>query len=1544
MDNPQPVAAQHATLHFEREVVNTGGVNIFGIYNAPAPPPPPADRAQAEMWLFGEPVALAERRFSGWLDPRAGVVTQRRRPEGRELAAWCASRPPVLARLVTGPGGQGKTVLAEQLCQQMRADGWLAGLVALPPVNWRAQEVQAVTRSVPHLHAWAQTLAAAAHAAALPEVKGVLLVVDYADSFADVATALLDSVVAARHRHVPVRLLLLARHAGRWWTELVLRYSGGLVEPQAIVLPALQDSHVPDGHERAELTTQLWVEAVEAFTAKAITEGLTPQRPDPSHAGSLGRFATTLELYADALNHVLDAALPTTMDSALRPADPVGHLLHTHEYRQLALALAAAAPGAYLGPQPMRLLDVLCLRVAGGQAEAARALSALPELAALPAPVMRELVAALAALYPGATGKDAWSAPRPDRLADLHLLAGAADALSDGDWAAHVVAVAATGSETEAAQTVATMLRALSAREATTSHQEGARRLGLAVEALVTASPHTYLTPLIAADHRERFSAAMSRAVAQGAIDVDVVRSVDILLSQMPIPRYRTLGVHVSQRLIAAGPAAPRLRCHDLITYSRRLAEAGRDDEALSAAQEACEAWQGVPAESDADVALHAAARNNLGSRLLQARRGAEALAAIADAVRLRTQLSEKDLAALPELAAALTNQVACYLELGRAGDAVDAARQAVDALASRQDMAPWESYRLALAWGNLADAWRAAGRTGEAVAAAERALALLTELCDSHPAVFQAGLAAAQLRLATCLALPSAGRRKAIGTGKRAVPLARQAVEHFRSLFASSGEPYRADLAQACHTLAICQAQTSPSDALSSVDEALELLAAGDCDPSDPRLAACLSTKALLQVRARHTGAAKTSAHASVALYTQAQEQGLAVDRDLAAAQSNLAYVLHTAGDKPAAIAAAELAVHWRRGQEATSATLTLELADTLANLALCRAGGGLLAAAREAQQEAVDLYLSAAADHPVALARLRSARADLSRLRRATPRTPSRFTIRARFRRHWPLAPVRHLLPGVGIGFWATDLAPRRQGPRRLHEELLGWLDRSPTHSEPASPVPATAGVAAPITTSAGAFPLRLGQRPVPPAVVQAKAGSGDGGLPVSLRLASTLRSATSLAQTAQSNPALARLGAAAGAVIIALAGGLLGSDAPPGTVRPPSAAPSPPAAVVLAQPSPTHSVSSSPSSPPIAPTRAEKSPERPPTASPTPTPPPPPPPLACARSSVDIGLADASSFAAVISARSDAVWAVGNEGSRALAMRREGGQWSATAVPEVEAWSRLSAVAAAGSSSAWAVGTSGSTGSPIHTMILRWDGGRWEHTSSPSPGARGNHLLGVWASESASAWAVGNYQSTIIQPLIVKWDGAAWVQEDLPAVAATGSLAGISGTSGSDVWAVGHRATAGSVRPLILHFDGTGWAEVATPSLPGGELVAVKARTASDVWAVGHLNDSGHNRPLILRWDGTQWLRFPTGPAEYGVLHDVVPAADGQFFVTGHAGADSLPLAARWTGSSWDSPTGSGQSGVLKSASLDGQGRLLTVGWSQSPLRATMELLTC
>ena len=132
---------------------------------------------------------------AGLLDPRRGLVSfAGRERELAELLAWCEDDKPRGVRLVTGPGGVGKTRLTEEVRARLDPDRWRC-----VPVG-DGEDASAL--EIARRGWWAAP---------------VLLVVDYAETRNGLPD-LLRAVAADAGR---VRVLLLARSKGEWWERLV---------------------------------------------------------------------------------------------------------------------------------------------------------------------------------------------------------------------------------------------------------------------------------------------------------------------------------------------------------------------------------------------------------------------------------------------------------------------------------------------------------------------------------------------------------------------------------------------------------------------------------------------------------------------------------------------------------------------------------------------------------------------------------------------------------------------------------------------------------------------------------------------------------------------------------------------------------------------------------------------------------------------------------------------------------------------------------------------------------------------------------------------------------------------------------------------------------------------------------------------------------------------------------------------------------------------------------------------------------------------------
>ena len=235
---------------------------------------------------------------------------------------------------------------------------------------------------------------------------------------------------------------------------------------------------------------------------------------------------------------------------------------------------------------------------------------------------------------------------------------------------------------------------------------------------------------------------------------------------------------------------------------------------------------------------------------------------------------------------------------------------------------------------------------------------------------------------------------------------------------------------------------------------------------------------------------------------------------------------------------------------------------------------------------------------------------------------------------------------------------------------------------------------------------------------------------------------------------------------------------------------------------------------------------------------------------------------------------VWAVGSSHngslpSRTLIEHWDGTQWSIVSSPSPDTqFNELRGVAAISATDVWAVGFRGGTKTetPIETLILHWDGGRWTQVPSPNVPSGANQLFGITAIAANDIWAIGTAGGA---PLALRWNGSVWsiVPVERNGGLSTEKLTAVSGTAGNDVWAVGDGKGifTNQTFATIRHWDGVRWTEKVCRAASGSNspegyegggpdayFTGVAAAASNDVWAVG-VRGSG---PMILHWDGQAW----------------------------------------------------------------------------------------
>ncbi|MET7620348.1 tetratricopeptide repeat protein [Streptomyces sp. NPDC005408] len=294
-----------------------------------------------------------------------------------DLERWCLTDSDGLpaVRVLTAPGGQGKTRLARQLMTRLRDRGWVAGQVVREPGDLH------VLRTVQH---------------------PLLLVVDYAETRPELVRKLREQTAMAGH---PVRLLLLARSLGSWQD----RVTGGLREIRLHALsPGVSDRELAFRTAARDLSRRLAEATGETdLDWPGLADTIPAARPG---AGPGAETALTVQMAALAM--LLRRVRTPQRDDGPLEAELLGHekryWLDTADERGMGRReknlLAKAVAAAVLCP-------------AQEEGEARRIIARLlPDEPQWPVPDIADW---LRDLYPPSEDRY-WGQLEPDRLAEYH--------------------------------------------------------------------------------------------------------------------------------------------------------------------------------------------------------------------------------------------------------------------------------------------------------------------------------------------------------------------------------------------------------------------------------------------------------------------------------------------------------------------------------------------------------------------------------------------------------------------------------------------------------------------------------------------------------------------------------------------------------------------------------------------------------------------------------------------------------------------------------------------------------------------------------------------------------------------------------------------------------------------------------------------------------------------------------------------------------------------------------------------------------------------
>ncbi len=759
-------------------------------------------------------------RFSGGparlLDPDRGVVEfAGRTAELSGLLAWCEDDAAGRVRLVTGPGGVGKTRLALQLSLRLRELGWRCEWVGDRQESRVLADVRAVSSG------------------------RVLLVVDYAETRIGLPDMLRATAV---DDGAAIRVLLLARAAGQWWDYL------GAGEG---AIRDLVDAAGPEGFMLSEvLDRQLTDEQQVRAAVPVFAAALGTDPPDYVLVTPQARRARVLELHAAALVAVLEWIAAPGVQVRVDLAGVLGELLRHEERFWLGSARALGLLDGPAGMTPELLRQAVAaasLLGATDQADAVVLLTRVPQ-----APPSVKVATWLRELYPPDPGSREWlGAIQPDRLAErlvVGQLSGSAmlaqACLTDLDQRQArraVLLLARAATENDAAERMLSRLLPLAAQVVA--------EIDAPLETLVSiANAIPYPSVVLAAAHA---------AVTGRILNARPANDHPALRARWLVVRGQTLGqlgshdeafavtqqaVDIYQQLAAKNPGRyrPDLAA-GLSSLGARFSQLGRPAEALPAEQEALairrELAAANPDRFSPDLAN---SLTNLAVIMSDLGRPAESLTVNQEAADIYRELAVGNADQFrASLAISLENLAVTFSELGLLAETLVVSEEAAGIYRDLAAVSP-DRYRpdLASSLSSLGVTLSDLGRPAEGLPIVQEAAGIYSELAAGNADRFRADLATSLANLAVTFS--------ELGLLTETLVVSEEAVGIYRDLAAVSPDRYWPDLASMLSNHGIWLSRLDRSDeALLTAQEAVGIyrqLVQVNPDRFRPGLAASLS------------------------------------------------------------------------------------------------------------------------------------------------------------------------------------------------------------------------------------------------------------------------------------------------------------------------------------------------------------------------------------------------------------------------------------------------------------------------------------------------------------------------------------------------------------------------------------------------------------------------------------------------------------------------------------------------------------------------------
>jgi hypothetical protein len=299
------------------------------------------------------------------------------------------------------------------------------------------------------------------------------------------------------------------------------------------------------------------------------------------------------------------------------------------------------------------------------------------------------------------------------------------------------------------------------------------------------------------------------------------------------------------------------------------------------------------------------------------------------------------------------------------------------------------------------------------------------------------------------------------------------------------------------------------------------------------------------------------------------------------------------------------------------------------------------------------------------------------------------------------------------------------------------------------------------------------------------------------------------------------------------------------------------------------------------------------------------------------------------AVSASSASNVWAVGaNLGGSQVPIAEfwNGSKWTLFTPSFPNSGASFQGVVDVSKTETWAAGYSLKSGTTYEALTERWNGSTWSQVAVKAGSGHATLLNGITTVSSTERWAVGESiaPGALGQTFAIHWGGKEWAATTTANVPGEiNVLGGTSGTSESDIWAVGVSGAgpSGPFKTLTEHWNGKSWSIVSSPNVGGASnfLQGVVAISTTDVWAVGYATTASNSVTLTEHWNGKAWSIVKNPAVAQGRLFGVSAVATNNVFAVGQVGSGNFTtLTELWNGKSW---------AVVPSGNVNGVGDFLS-----------------